>query len=917
MTFCGKSVFQSRNVIPVPFLILSLVVLASRSDAELTSMECGAYVSIGTGTPFPALNRLGEGKLLRWGLLNTNGECVYQFSCLIDAGVGVTLGLFQHGTQSYEVSCVIYTHGHFDHIFDLPLLSYTNGLNAGTAVPKLVPVFGPHSAFKAINDSLYTGVLAKDKEMRTIGVFGPNFTPGFIDYTTYMANKDIAAGFPIVPVWPRPSGLGSHNASFLGSATIDLQNTPHTDFTGFSAATNSKNALFVNETSVSIRVRVAGWTFVFAGDMGNRADLAPAPPGGAGPAFQFGNGLDNLAAGADVLQIHPYYDSPCDAGCASCIPPSFPFLHSATTRAAVQTRRINVPITVLSHPNPPSGKDVVRIGSSGLWDPDVAPSGAPETPNRDALAPFLPKFSRPITMQDYTTCLRNDGAGNRNEIISADEDRDAEIDFIDMRATAIWVVDAVSGADLFPLQHLDVLNVDTVKTTYGASMLSLRAQVTAGSPGYVSYVSWLVDGVAPEDGLNTDYETPFCINSARDGGTGPAGCLPSELLEAGRIPLGAPSGWATSGYEVTLMVNPYWKAPSDKVFRGAPLAMTITLVPASHPDGCADGSREGFTNLGVFPDIAACSGSWQRHGVALGHNLVPTCDLQFSETGPHDDGQGQNCSAADLCERGWHVCDSNEDVIDSAGPGTGGGGSGALGCLASGADFPAGTFYATRISGPGDGKCDAGDAQWRNDVFGCGTRGSNLLPDPAAASCTGLNKFSHNTCSTLTAGSNPGEWQCDHDQNGVVNGAEPWEEAAEVTHRTSLAAPGTQGGGGVMCCRGYMSVQNATTTVHVGPVCEGGYLHLTCPSHRVIRVVSGSFGRSDDSICSDPGRFSVGYTTGQCAADSLVVHQVLVEECNDKTSCSLLVSVPTFGAVDPCLYTVKYAEALYKCEIAP
>lgn len=53
------------------------------------------------------------------------------------------------------------------------------------------------------------------------------------------------------------------------------------------------------------------------------------------------------------------------------------------------------------------------------------------------------------------------------------------------------------------------------------------------------------------------------------------------------------------------------------------------------PDGCGDKSREGFTNVEAFPDIAACAGS-----------IAPGTDV----------------SLVPLCSPGWHVC-SGVDVF--------------------------------------------------------------------------------------------------------------------------------------------------------------------------------------------------------------------------------------------------------------
>lgn len=54
--------------------------------------------------------------------------------------------------------------------------------------------------------------------------------------------------------------------------------------------------------------------------------------------------------------------------------------------------------------------------------------------------------------------------------------------------------------------------------------------------------------------------------------------------------------------------------------------------------GCADGTREGFGDVTLYPDVAACAGGW-------------TGDLDVST------------SASALCASGWHVCDSTDSEV--------------------------------------------------------------------------------------------------------------------------------------------------------------------------------------------------------------------------------------------------------------
>jgi hypothetical protein len=213
-------------------------------------------------------------------------------------------------------------------------------------------------------------------------------------------------------------------------------------------------------------------------------------------------------------------------------------------------------------------------------------------------------------------------------------------------------------------------------------------------------------------------------------------------------------------------------------------ASGMCVTPMSvDPIGCADGTREGFTDRTMFPNIAACSGAWQLPGIfpAIPASTNPVCATlgNSSTTAPVN---GAGCSAANLCARGWRICNGG-DVLPRTRN---------MGCTAG--DFPAGTFYAAAVSGTGCGVCalrtgtltgpactpvsctsncrESGDLN--NDFFGCGTIGSAV---PGA--CDGLNRFSNNNCLSLTA-----PWMC---------GGESMESRTVVKHNSAA--------GGVLCCR--------------------------------------------------------------------------------------------------------------------
>jgi hypothetical protein len=200
--------------------------------------------------------------------------------------------------------------------------------------------------------------------------------------------------------------------------------------------------------------------------------------------------------------------------------------------------------------------------------------------------------------------------------------------------------------------------------------------------------------------------------------------------------------------------------------------------------GCADGTREAFADRALFPRIAACSGAWSLPGI---FPAIPASTDGVCETSGNSStlapANGASCASSNLCARGWHICNGGEVLPRTAN----------VGCLAT-ADYPPGTFYAAAVSGTGCGICalragtvtgslctavscavgctETGDLN--NDFFGCGSLGAGTV-----GACDGLNRFSHNNCSALTA-----PWAC--------GGAS--QESRTVTKSGPAA-------GGVLCCR--------------------------------------------------------------------------------------------------------------------
>ena len=209
--------------------------------------------------------------------------------------------------------------------------------------------------------------------------------------------------------------------------------------------------------------------------------------------------------------------------------------------------------------------------------------------------------------------------------------------------------------------------------------------------------------------------------------------------------------------------------------------------------GCADGQREGFTDIDGAPNIAGCSGAWTIPGihaanpgtapacaVATYDTVTPACGRTSGDDGPNPAGVG--CNVQDLCAQGWHVCLGASDVGSHSRTGCQG--------ATNAADPP--RFFASRQSSTGCGSCATGTqtgcdsgscasgcaqtADTSNDFFGCGNFGaSSPLTD-----CSPLDRFSHDECSGLSDSS----WSCDS----------RYCEAYTVVKLDSTF-------GGVLCCR--------------------------------------------------------------------------------------------------------------------
>jgi len=216
--------------------------------------------------------------------------------------------------------------------------------------------------------------------------------------------------------------------------------------------------------------------------------------------------------------------------------------------------------------------------------------------------------------------------------------------------------------------------------------------------------------------------------------------------------------------------------------------------------GCADDSREGFTDHSLYRIIAACGGAWTIGGA---FHSAPGCGRGAGNDGANEAGQG--CNVEDLCATGWHVCYGPDDIaIRTGGRGCQDAVSATYpnhnGGTPSVSITPGAAFFMTRTSGSGVGNCDEvvnGFPQSFNDIFGCGNLGA-----PPQASCAPLNRFGHNQCQAMftyaSSGSVPASvygylsneyaWFCNDGAGGTT-------ESQVVTK----SRPDDQGG--VLCCK--------------------------------------------------------------------------------------------------------------------
>jgi hypothetical protein len=181
--------------------------------------------------------------------------------------------------------------------------------------------------------------------------------------------------------------------------------------------------------------------------------------------------------------------------------------------------------------------------------------------------------------------------------------------------------------------------------------------------------------------------------------------------------------------------------------------------------GCADGTREGFRDLGSWPDIAGCSGGWSVPGLLDDDARAPRCGRGSGNSS--DNPAGAGCSVSDLCAEGWHACRGGADVAGSS-----------LSRCESAVGADERLFFVALQGASPLGLC-SDDATATNDLHGCG-RG---IGEPDGVGCDPLDRRMGFADCLRTRGI----WMC----GGSV---EAWQEAATVVKTSPFL-------GGVLCCR--------------------------------------------------------------------------------------------------------------------
>jgi hypothetical protein len=185
--------------------------------------------------------------------------------------------------------------------------------------------------------------------------------------------------------------------------------------------------------------------------------------------------------------------------------------------------------------------------------------------------------------------------------------------------------------------------------------------------------------------------------------------------------------------------------------------------------GCADGTREAFTDEARFPSIAGCAGAWSVAGLLSERSMAPGCARAAGNDGSNL--TGSDCTVEDLCADGWHVCRGASELTllgvacQDAGIPPANAGGGAM-------------FFATRQRGTAPTGCSPDATTGGNNLHGCGNFGR--VEDPGCAP-----PLDRQIESTICAANPP--WTC-NDPASIMT-------EATVATKSGVAA------GGVLCCR--------------------------------------------------------------------------------------------------------------------
>lgn len=214
--------------------------------------------------------------------------------------------------------------------------------------------------------------------------------------------------------------------------------------------------------------------------------------------------------------------------------------------------------------------------------------------------------------------------------------------------------------------------------------------------------------------------------------------------------------------------------PSQGTSPGEAPPVTVDARPPSRPIllgppevvGCADGSREGFRSLQIWPSLAACAGAWQVPGVVGADAAAPRCGRKAGDRGLEPSGAG--CGVGDLCAAGWAPCSSPAAVAARSE-------SGCRGVTDDSAAEP--VLFIVAAGANASGACLT-DPSLANDLHGCGDLG-----EPEDGTCAPLDR----RLTFADCAQTGGVWLCGSADRHLDEAALALKPQARL--------------GGVLCCR--------------------------------------------------------------------------------------------------------------------